>query len=46
MIVKKTKGWYVISENGRNLGGPYKSRKEAEERLREIEYFKHKQGKK
>lgn len=30
-----------MSESGKNLGGPYKSRKKAEERLREVEYFKH-----
>jgi len=41
-IVKKKDGWYVLSEKGRNLGGPYKSRNKAKERLRQVEYFKHK----
>lgn len=41
MIVKSTKGYMVKSEKGRNLGGPYKSREEAEKRLRQVEYFKH-----
>ena len=42
MIVKKEDGWYVESESGRNLGGPYKSRGKAEKRLAQVEYFKHK----
>lgn len=43
MIVKKTKGYYVESEKtGRNLGGPYKTKKEALKRLRQVEFFKHK----
>lgn len=43
MIVKKTDGYYVLSEKTkRNLGGPYKTREEAVKRLREVEYFKHK----
>lgn len=45
MIVKTKKGWYVKSESGKNLGGPYKSREEAKKRLRQVEYFKHKKGK-
>jgi len=45
MIVKRKDGYYVLSENERkNLGGPYKTRSEAEKRLREVEYFKHKKG--
>ena len=35
---------YVHSEKGKNLGGPYKKREEAEKRLRQVEYFKHKKG--
>ena len=41
MIIKNTKGYYVKSEKGRNLGGPYKTRVEAERRLRQVEFFKH-----
>jgi hypothetical protein len=41
MIVKRTDGWYVVSEKGKNLGGPYKSREGAEKRLKQVEYFKH-----
>ncbi len=42
MIVKKEDGYYVISERTKkNLGGPYKTREEAEKRLRQVEFFKH-----
>lgn len=42
MIVKRKQGYFVISEKtGRNLGGPYKTKKEAKKRLRQVEYFKH-----
>lgn len=44
MIVKRRAGWYVVSESGKNLGGPYKTRAEAEKRLKQVEYFKHKKG--
>ena len=44
MIVKDDKGYWVRSESGKNLGGPYRTRAEAEQRLREVEYFKHKKG--
>ena len=44
MIVRRKGGWYVVSEEGKNLGGPYPNRKAAEERLREAEYFKHKRN--
>jgi hypothetical protein len=45
-VVKKIEhrpnGWHVYSEDGKkHLGGPYKSRAQAERRLRQIEYFKH-----
>jgi hypothetical protein len=45
-MIKKTEGGYkVISEKGnKNLGGPYKTKKEAEKRLQQVEYFKHKKG--
>jgi hypothetical protein len=46
MIVKRTAGYYVLSEKTRrNLGGPYKSREEAVKRLRQVEFFKHRKGK-
>lgn len=41
-MVKKVKGGYqVVSEAGKNLGGPYKSEGEAKKRLAEVEFFKH-----
>lgn len=40
MIVKKKDGFHVVSESGKNLGGPYKTRDEAEKRLRQVEFFK------
>ena len=46
-MIKKTSGGYkVVSEDGKkNLGGPYKSKAEAQKRLRQVEFFKHKGGK-
>jgi hypothetical protein len=42
MIVKVKGGYKVVSEKSRkNLGGPYKTKKEAEKRLRQVEFFKH-----
>jgi hypothetical protein len=42
-VIKKVQGGYkVLSEKGKNLGGPYQTKKEAEKRLREVEYFEHK----
>jgi hypothetical protein len=44
-MIRKTSGGYkVLSEKGKNLGGPYKTRAEAERRLRQVEYFKHNKG--
>jgi hypothetical protein len=44
-VIKKVKGGYkVLSEKGKNLGGPYKSKEEAEKRLRQVELFKHRKG--
>jgi len=42
-MIKKVKGGYqVVSESGKkNLGGPYKTKEEAQKRLRQGEYFKH-----
>lgn len=42
MIVKTNKGYVVKSESGKTLSKPLSTRKEAQERLREIEYFKSK----
>jgi hypothetical protein len=45
MIKKVAGGYKVLSENGKkNLGGPYKTKKEAEKRLRQVEFFKHRKG--
>lgn len=41
MIVKRKEGYFVLSEKGRNLGGPYKTKEEAKKRLRQVEFFKH-----
>ena len=42
MIKKVKEGYKVTSEKGKNLGSPYKTKKEAEKRLRQVEFFKHK----
>jgi hypothetical protein len=43
MIKKVKEGYKVVSEKtGRNLGGPYKTKAEAEKRLKQVEFFKHK----
>ena len=44
MIRKVKEGYKVLSENGKNLGGPYKSKAAAQKRLRQVEYFKHRKG--
>jgi len=46
MIKKTAKGYVVHAETGnkRKLGGPYATRKEAVERLRQVEYFKNKKS--
>lgn len=41
MIRKVAGGFKVVSEDGKNLGGPYPSREAAEKRLKEVEMFKH-----
>lgn len=44
-MIRKTSGGYkVLSEKGKNLGGPYKTRAQAEKRLRQVEFFKHRKG--
>lgn len=40
MIRKGRGGYKVLSESGKNLGGPYRSKGEAVRRLRQVEYFK------
>lgn len=43
MIVKRKDGYYVLSEKTRrNLGGPYKTQKEALRRLKQVEFWKSK----
>ncbi|MCU1242635.1 MAG: hypothetical protein JWO71_3361 [Candidatus Acidoferrum typicum] len=44
MIKKVAGGYKVLSENKKNLGGPYKTKKEAEKRLKQVEFFKHRKG--
>lgn len=43
MTVAKVKGGYEVKseKTGKNLGGPYKTKAEAEKRLQQVEYFKH-----
>ncbi len=41
MIVKRNDGYHVVSEKGKNLGGPYGSHEEAQARLNQVEKFKH-----
>jgi hypothetical protein len=41
VIVKEDGKWFVRSEAGKNLGGPYSTKQAAEERLKEVEMFKH-----
>jgi hypothetical protein len=44
-MIRKVKGGYkVLSEKGKNLGGPYKTREEAAKRLKQVEYFKHRKS--
>jgi hypothetical protein len=45
VMIKKAKGGYkVVSKKGKNLGGPYKSKAKAKERLRQVEFFKRNKG--
>jgi len=44
MIRKVKEGYKVLSEKGKNLGGPYKTKTEAEKRLRQVEFSKHHKG--
>lgn len=45
MIRKTSKGYKVVSESGKNLSKPNLTKAGAEKRLREVEYFKHRGGK-
>jgi len=42
MIRKTPQGHQVKSEKGKNLSRPDLTKKEAEKRLRQVEFFKHK----
>jgi len=42
MIRKTAKGFKVVSESGKNLSKPNLTKAEAVNRLRQVEYFKHK----
>jgi len=45
-MIRKVKGGFkVVSHKGKNLGGPYRSRSEAVQRLQTVEWFKHHKGK-
>lgn len=50
MIEKTSQGYMVYSEKKgkdgkrKQLGGPYPTREMAEERIQEVEYFKHNKG--
>jgi len=44
MIKKKDDKFYVYSEKGKKLSKGYETKKEANKRLRQIEYFKHIKG--
>lgn len=41
MIVEREGKFYVESEKGKSLGGPYDTKAAAEKRLKEVEMFKH-----
>jgi len=46
-VIRKTKEGYIVeSKEGKKLGGPYRTEKRANERLKQVEYFKHKKGNK
>lgn len=44
MIKNVKSGYKVLSEKGKNLGGPYKSKAAAQKRLRQVEFFKRRKG--
>lgn len=41
MIRKTNQGYQVKSEGGKNLSKPNLTKEQAEKRLRQVEYFKH-----
>lgn len=42
MSIRKVSGGYkAVSESGKNLGGPYKTKAAAEKWPKQVEYFKH-----
>lgn len=42
MIRKTAAGWVLYDKEGnKKLGGPYRTRKEAEQRERQVNFFKH-----
>lgn len=43
-VVKRPDGWHVMSEKGKHLGGPYPSKDKADNRLQQVEMFKHMKG--
>ncbi len=43
MIQRVAGGYVVVSEKGKRLSRVYRSRKGAERRLKQIEWFKHKE---
>jgi len=45
MIVKTKQGYQVKSEKGKNLSKPNLTKKEAEQRLKQVEHFKKKGAK-
>lgn len=45
MVKKVNGGWVVVSHKGKKLSRVYPTKAEAKERLRQIEYFKHKDKK-
>lgn len=42
MIAKTSKGYVVKSESGKTLSSPYKTKEQARARLKQIDYWKHK----
>jgi hypothetical protein len=43
MVKKVNSGYAVYSKSGKRLSRVYDTKEEAEKRLRQIEYFKHKE---
>ncbi len=41
-VVKRGNSFFVVGKNGKELGGPFRSRKQAVNRLQQVESFKHK----